>query len=138
MASKSGRAASVKIGNTLIAGLGTWTMSGISRDTIEDTAFGDEVKKYQFGMLDGGTISFNGNYDPSDPTGQNLLDDACKNASMFANDDLKLYIDNTSYFRVDTGGNILITKSRAITMDKNGLGTISFEAKVSGKAMILV
>lgn len=138
MGSKSGRIASVKLGTYTVAGLGVWSITGITRSMLDDTAFGDDVDKYQFGRLNGGTLSFSGNYDPVDATGQTLLDSAVKNASYFTGGDLKLYIDNTSYFTVDTGGNILMTKARAITMDKNGLGQISFEGQTSDGAMVLI
>jgi len=138
MASKPGFAAKVTMGTYNIAGMGTWSMDGVSRETIEDTAFGDTVKKYVFGFMDGGSLSFDGNYDPEDSTGQAILNSACKNASVLGSGSIRLYIDNTSYWTVESGGELLVTKANAITMDKNGLGKISFTAKVSGAAMELV
>lgn len=138
MASKSGFAAKVTMGTYTIAGMGTWSMDGLSRETIEDTAFGDTVKKYVFGFMDGGSLSFDGNYDPSDATGQAILNSACKNASVLGSGSIRLYIDNTSYWTVESGGELLVTKANAITMDKNGLGKVSFSAKVSGAAMALI
>lgn len=139
MASKSGRSvAGVKLGTYVVAGQGIWTFSGMTRTVLDDTAFDTTVDKYQFGRLNGGTITFSGNYDPADTTGQNLLDSAVKNASYFTGGDLKIYIDNTSYFTVDTGGNIMMTKARAITMDKNGLGQCSFEGQTSNGVMVLI
>ena len=138
MASKSGFAASVKLDSSTIAGMATWTMSGLSRETIEDTAFGDTVKKYVFGFMDGGELSFDGNYDPTDSTGQAILNSACENASALGPDSIKLYIDNTSYWTVASGGELLVTKASNVTMDKNGLGKVSFTAKVSGAAMELI
>ena len=138
MASKSGFAASVKLGTYTIAGMGTWSMDGVSRETIEDTAFGDSVKKYVFSFMDGGSLSFDGNYDPSDSTGQAILNSACVNASVLGSGSIRLYIDNTSYWTVASGGSLLVTKANAITMDKNALGKISFSAKVSGAAMVLI
>ena len=138
MASKSGFAAKVTMGTYTIAGMGSWSMDGVSRETIEDTAFGDTVKKYVFGIMDGGTLSFEGNYDPSDSTGQTVLDSACKNASLLGSGSIRLYIDNTSYWTVASNGQLLVTKANAISMEKNGLGKISFSAKVSGAAMVLI
>ena len=138
MASKSGFAASVKMSTTTIAGMGTWNMDGLSRETIEDTAFGDTVKKYVFGFMDGGSLSFDGNYDPADSTGQAILNSACVNASVLGPGSIRLYIDNTSYWTIASGGQLLVTKANAITMEKSGLGKISFTAKVSGAAMELI
>ena len=53
-----------------VAELGEWSISGISRNMIDFTAFGDETAKYKPGMLDPGTITFNGWYDATDSTGQ--------------------------------------------------------------------
>lgn len=138
MASKSGFAAKVTMGTYTIAGMGSWSMDGVSRETIEDTAFGDTVKKYVFGMMDGGSLSFEGNYDPADSTGQAMLDSACKNASLLGSGSIRLYIDNTSYWTVPSTGSLLVTKANAISMEKNGLGKVSFSAKVSGAAMVLI
>jgi len=138
MASKSGFAAKVTLGTYTIAGMGTWSMDGVSRETIEDTAFGDSVKKYVFGFMDGGAISFDGSYDPADMTGQAILNSACVNASFLGSGSIRLYIDNTSYWTVGSGGYLLVTKANGITMDKNGLGKVSFNAKVSGVAMVLI
>lgn len=138
MASKSGFAAKVTLGTYLIAGMSTWNMDGYSRETIEDTAFGDSVKKYVFGFGSGGTISFNGNYDPADTTGQAILNSACVNASALGSGSIRLYIDNTSYWTVGNGGTLLVTKANGVTMEKSGLGQISFAAQVSGVAMVLI
>lgn len=138
MSSKSGFAAKVTMGTYTIAGMGSWSMDGLSRETIEDTAFGDTVKKYVFGFMDGGSLTFDGNYDPADSTGQAILNSACVNASALGSGSIRLYIDNTSYWTVASNGQLLVTKANAISMEKNGLGKISFSAKVSGAAMVLI
>jgi len=138
MASKSGFAAKVTMGTYTIAGMGTWSMDGVTRETIEDTAFGDTIKSFVFGFMDGGSLSFDGNYDPADSTGQDILNSACVNASALGSGSIRLYIDNTSYWTIGSTGELLVTKAKAITMDKNGLGKVSFSAKVSGSEMVLV
>lgn len=138
MAVKIGKLGKVTVGASTIAEMGTYTLSGFTRDALESTAFGDDVKEYTFGVADAGEISFNGNYDPTDTNGQLIVDSACLNGSVFTGGDLKFYIDSTSYLTVDTGGNILITKCRAVSMDKAGLGTIEFSGKISGKKMVVI
>ena len=133
-----GWSAKVCIGTATVSEIGQFSFSGVTRETIEHTSFGDTYRKYVFGFADGGEISFAGNWDPNDTTGQKILDSACINGSVFTGGDLRFYIDNTSYYTVDTGGNILITKSRAISLDKAGIGTTEFTGKVSGKALILI
>jgi len=138
MSVKIGKIAKVTIGVATVAEIGTYSLSGFSRDVLESTAFGDDIKEYTAGVADGGEVTFAGHYDPTDANGQLLVDSACRNASVFTGGDLKFYIDNTSYLTVDTGGNILITKCKAIAFDKAGIGTIDFTGKVSGRSMIVM
>ena len=129
----------VTIGTYKVLGAGKYSISGLSRKTIESSEFGDDIDKFEFGTADGGTISIaDCLYDPTDTTGQNLLDSACLNYSAFGSGDLRFYVNSTSYRTVASGGYILITKSHALESDRNGLGKCSFEGKVTGGAMVLV
>jgi len=151
MAVKVGHLGKVTFGSATIVGMGTWTISGITADQMESSAFGDNWKTYEFGMKDGGQISFNGFLDPADTTGQQVLQKANMDNTDLTS--LMLYIDNTSYYipsastsyfapgSLSTGqdgkvSHVNIT-SYDISMDKAGLPTISFTAKVSG-VMVLV
>ena len=137
MGSVGGRAAKVTYGSVLIAGLGEFSFSGFVPVMQEDTAFGDTVKKYMAaGINDPGTVSFSGNYDPTDTTGQTALDVLCAAGTGIPN--LYFYITATKYWSVDVGGLIFITKSNAVTMTKNGLGTVSFTGQVSAKPLVLI
>jgi hypothetical protein len=132
---KVGKLASVKYLGSKVAGMGTWSLSGFTRETLEDTEFGDDVKTFVFGLADGGTIDFNGLYDPADTT-QNALLGLILAGTVCATSMLQFFIDSTSYWMITSGGQILLTKAAAVSMDKSGLGQISFSAKCSG-AMIL-
>ncbi len=138
MAVRVGKLAKVTVGAATVAEMGTYSISGFTRDALDSTAFGDDVKEFTFGVGDAGEISFSGNYDPTDSTGQEVINSACENGSLFTGADLKFYVDSTSYLRVDTGGYILITKARTVGMDKSGLGTTEFSGKVSSKKFILI
>jgi len=135
MSTKKGLTGKVVLGTYKVAEMGVYTMSGLVNDILEDTELGDLVRSFDFGLQDGGTISFEGSFDPTDSTGQTLLDSACKNQSKLTN--LKLYIDNTSYYTIDTtgvtGASLLLTKCRSVSMEKAGIARVSFEAKVSGR-----
>lgn len=135
MSVKVGRLASVKKGTFVVAELGQWSLSGFQRDVLESTAFGDSIKRYEVGLGDYGTISFSGNYDPTDTNGQSVLATACKNATTIT--DLYFYIDAASYWKV-SGGSILLTKCDAVSFDKAGIGTVSFEGRITGGSMVLV
>lgn len=151
MGVKVGHLGKVTLGANTIVAMGTWSLSGITADQMESSAFGENWKTYEFGMKDGGQISFNGFLDPADTTGQQALQKAnIDNTDLTS---LRLYVDNTSYYEpcqstgyfapgsLSTGqdtvlSNINIT-SYDISMDKSGLATISFTGKISG-VMVLI
>jgi len=143
MATKSGRLAMVTLGANKINGLGTWTLGGFTREVIEEDSWDIDIKKKYFSVGDAGTITCSGLHDPADATGQVLLDSACLNSSAFSGgvnslSTLNFFVDASSYWTVDTGGHILITKCQSITAEKSGMVTVDFEAVVSGGAMIYV
>jgi hypothetical protein len=129
-----GRLAKVMYGSVTVAGIGTWSMSGFVPDLQEDTAFGDTVKKWvRAGIDDAGEVSFSGNYDPTDTAGQVALN-ALK-LSTVGLSNLYFYETTSTFWRVALGGEILLTKFNAVTMEKNALGKIDFAGKVSAQAM---
>jgi len=145
-----GKDCSVKLATNSIVLMGTWSLSGVNTDQLETTAFGNEWKTYEFGLKDGGTVSFSGLYDATDTTGQHELMEANVEATDLT--DIRLYINTTSYFvpnqtdgyfspTVTTGASteeshVNIT-SLNINSDKSGLVNIDFTGKVSG-VMVLV
>ncbi len=141
-----GKDGKVTLGANTVVGMGTWAIDGVTVEEFDSSAFGDTWKSFQYGMKDGGTVSFNGHYTPTDVTGQQML--MLANLYNSALTDLRLYIDNTSYFvpsqstsyfapgAYSTGmpgrvSSVTITTFN-IGLDKSGLGTISFTGKVSG------
>ena len=146
-----GKDGKVTLGANSVVGMGTWSLDGINVEEFDASAFGDEWKSFEYGMKDGGTVSFNGHYTPTDTTGQQMLHLA--NLYNSALTDLRCYIDDTSYYvpsqstsyfapgAYSTGmpGKVstLTITSYNIGLDKSGLGTINFTAKVSG-LMVLV
>lgn len=134
MASIGGRLAKVMYGSVVVAGMGTWSMSGFVPDIKEDTAFGDTVMKWkEAGIGDAGTFSFDGNYDPADTNGQVALNALADTGAELTN--LYFYESTSVFWRVGAGGALILDKFNAITMAKNDLGKISFSGKVSGKRM---
>jgi len=150
MGVKVGHLGKVTLGATTILGMGTWTISGVTADQLDSSVFGTNYKTFEFGMKDGGQITFNGLLDPADDTSQSLL----QKYNMDNTDvtDLRLYVDNTSYYEPnqttgyfnqtssageDTPVSHVNITSYDISQDKSALATISFTAKVSG-VMVLV
>ena len=137
MATKSGRIAKVQYNGNTVAGQGTWTLGGFTREVIEEDSWDLDIKKRYFSVGDGGTIAFSGLYDALDATGQNLINSCCLNSSL-TGVTLRFYVDNTSYWRPDTGADILITKCQSITMEKSSMGTVDFEGVMTTGAMIFL
>lgn len=150
MAKRIGNKCKVTLGSSIVVGMGTWTLNGVTADKIEVTAFGDDWKSYMFGLRDGGEISFDGFYDPDDVPGQ----DALRRSNLFNCNltNLRLYIDDTSYFTPcqTTGYFSPVVTSGAPTRpsyvnityydvkaDKANVAQCSFRATVSG-LMVLV
>lgn len=131
MGAINGSGGKVVLGSDTVAEIKEWSISGFEMGTLETTAFGDAIRKYiPDDTGEPGTISFSGNYDPTDTAGQDAIAALCKAGTTTT--DLKLYVDANSWWEVDSGGTIIVTKATAITLPRNGLGTISFEGKVSG------
>jgi len=134
MAARNGRLAKVMYGSVKIAGLSTWSMSGFTNPTLDDTEFGDTVQSFVFGgMGDPGTVTFEGFHDITDTTGQVALSAACIAGTELSN--LYFYETTTKYWAVAAGGKILPTKCDSITFEKASLATVSFEGKISGAVM---
>ena len=131
-----------------IAEMGEWSISGITRNMIDFTAFGDVTQKHKPGMLDPGTLTFSGWYDPTDTTGQQALITLLSSGTLIASSSssypnrLRLWTnDDTSfdgygYFQVSAGANcgVYITGMETGT-NKDGLCSVSFTAKITGNIM---
>lgn len=130
-----GRFAKVTLNGATIAELGSFTLSGYTVDPIEVTAFGDDAKDFIPGMGDPGTMELTGSYDPTDTAGQVALQTACDDGTELGPGVIKFFLDTINYLTPKTGGVIIITKSNAISMDKAGVGTVSFTGKLSGAAL---
>ena len=138
MAVLCGTNGKVMYGSVVVASQVEWSISGYTQAVTDiPTAFADTVKTYcAADSGDPGTISFNGNYDPTDTTGAVALDTVCQAGTSITN--LYLYANTSVFWRVSSGGEIFITKAQAITFPRNGVGSISFEGQVSKAAMELV
>ena len=135
MGTLSGRIASVRIVAVKVAGMGTWTLGGFTREVIEEDSWDLDIKKKYFSVGDAGTITFSGLHDPAD-AGQLTLGSACLGSSLFVSGDIRFYVDNTKYWTIAVGGTVMITKSHSITLEKSAMGTVDFEAVIEDGAMV--
>lgn len=129
----------ITVGTFTLLGASKYSISGLNRTTIDASEYGTGIDIFEFGSADGGTITISDvMYDPTDTTGQKLIDSACNNASKFGSGGLCFYVNSTSYKTVASGGFMLVTKAEVLESERNGLAKTSFEVKVSGAAMVLV
>ena len=150
MSIRVGKKCKVTLGANTVMQMGSWSYNGITSDQFDASVFGDNWKKYKFGMKDGGNIVVGGFYDPDDTTGQEELQQAnIENTDITT---VRLYVDNTSYLEpcqttgyfspsTTTGNDTELSHvnvtSYDINSDKSGLMGINFGMKVSG-VMVLV
>ncbi len=142
MGAIGGRKARVMYGGNTIANLEEFSINGVEVDLQETTSFGNTVKTYIRAGIDGaGTVSFRGNYDPTDTNGQVALNALRSSSLGFTNlyfyDQYGAGAAGTTYsfWRVASGGSIFITKFDNVTMSKNGIGKTDFAGQVSGAFM---
>ncbi len=152
MALLNGKNMKVTLGSDVVVGMGTWSINDGTVDEVDDTEFGDNFMTFVFGIHDGGTISFNGHHDPADVTAQELIRQAKNDDS--AMNTIRLYVDNTSYYtanRTTSYWSPANTSAAALSFpadlyitgcelggDKSGMGSISFDGKLSGGPMVLI
>jgi len=135
MAKISGKNGKVMYGSVVVAEMVSWSMSGVTMPTTKaPTAFGDTgmAVKEITDLPDAGTLEFTGNWDPSNAV-QKSLHTACAAGTHLTN--LYLYANTSTFWRVKSGGYIIVTKSQAVTLPRNNFGTISFSGDISTAEM---
>lgn len=137
MATFSGRNCTVRIGDTSVVGQGRWNMEGVSVDEIDTTAFGSTWKTFEAGMSDGGQITFDGYFDPTDTAGQVALIAANQAGTHITSGttSLRFYYSTGSYYTPCTTNpdSFLMITNYSVSADKSDIVRVSFTAKVSGK-----
>lgn len=135
MAKISGKGGKVMLGSVTLANITDWEIGGFTMATIKkDPAFGDTIAEYVAdGVGDPGTLSFSGNYDPADSTGQLAIQTTLAAGTEITN--LYLYANTSTFWRVASGGGILVTQADAITLPRSGIGKIKFAGQVTGAKM---
>ncbi len=141
-ATLSGSFSKVTLGATSkVLGASKYSLSGMTRKTVDVSEFGVDVDIFEFASADGGTISLSDvSYDPTDPE-QSTFVTNCQTGVKFINSTTsgpRFWINSTSYFTIGTSGTILMTSAGKIDQDRNGVAKTSFDGKVSGAFMYLV
>ena len=127
--------AKVALGIRKIVGMGNWSFPGFTTTMIDDAEFEDEFTHVAPGIGSYGTITFNGNYDPTDHNGQAELYTAWRAKTKIT--DLRLYLSKSEqYWTPDTvadaSSGVYIETFGAVTFDRADLGKIAFTARVNG------
>lgn len=135
MSKISGKSGKFMYGSVVVANITEWSMSGFSFSKIKkDPAFNDTVAEYVLDdILEPGTISVKGNYDPDDSAGQTALESAAEAGLGFTN--LYLYETANRFWRVGSGGEILVEQCQGITLPRSGFASFALSAQVSGAKM---
>ena len=131
-----------------VAEMGTWSISGPNRNLIEVSAFGDTVARQEIGTLTGQTITFDGYYDGTDAEMRTIVTSLssrtpirCSTIGGLFPANLRLYtnvaddLPGAGYWALSTAGTTTATiyiTGMELGQSKDGLGTISFTAAVSG------
>jgi len=146
--SKPGSACKVTLGANTILGIGSWSITGGSYASLDDTAFGDDSTQIMRGIRTGGNVSFSGKYKKDDTTGQEMIKTAYWAKSDLTT--LRFYVDDSSYYTPNSttgagGGlpaetqvsHIKIMAEPNFTADINNLITVDFTGVLDG-AMRLI
>lgn len=122
---KMGRYARVKLGTVTILNLASWDLN-MATDELDASVFGTGWGATMPGMQKW-TVAVAGLYDPSDVTGQNVVESAKRNGTKLTN--IRFYVDETSYFvpdvTEDSDAGAYIT-GYTIKQDKSGLAQLTF------------
>ena len=134
--------------NMTIAEMGSWSISGPTRNMVEISAFGDKTGRQELGTLTAQTMTFDGFYDGTD-TGMTAIIQALSSAGPIACSTagstyparLQLWAQNDNtrdgygWWALSTAGTttakIYIT-GMELGQSKDGIGTISFTAAAVG------
>ena len=132
-----GKDCKVTLGANKVLGMGTWTMGGVSTDLLEATELGDNWKRFELGLKDGGEVSFSGFYDKTDTTGQDALRTANELGTSIT--DVRFYVSASSYWTPTTTNPLssCLCTSWSIGAEKAGLVTAEFGLKVDGKLELI-
>ena len=136
---KTGVLSGVYIGANKVLGVSKFTISGEAAKLLAADEFGYAVdNKIPDGTVDPGTITIPDVLrDPTDTTGQNLLDAQVASGVGYGPDEIKFMRDATSYYTVDTGGKIYVVKGAGGGMDRSGLEKTSYEFQISGALLVI-
>jgi len=102
----SGRFQKVTLGpTTKILGAGTYTISGMTRRTVDAGEFGVDVDVFEYDSSDGGTISLGSClYDPTDVpqnTLRSAVEDSVKLGPSLLTSGIRFWINSSSYWTME-------------------------------------
>ena len=134
----------------VVAEMGSWSITGPTRNMIEVSAFGDTVPRQEITTLTGQTITFEGYYDGTSTAMLSLVATLSagtpiypstefagypSHLSLWAQDDITL--PGYGHWAFSTNGTtvldgLIYMTNMELGQSKDGVGTISFTAAVEG------
>jgi len=135
MAKISGDGGKFMYGSVVVAEIEEWSITGFQQTTTKSgTVFGQTIAHYEpIDAQEPGKINFKGFHDPSDSTGQEAIATAAKLKTQFTN--LYLYENTNTFWRIGTGGYIIVEQCDAVTMPRTNYATITFSGQASDALM---
>lgn len=118
---------------TTIVHLNKWGADGFKRETTEVVEFGQDEKEYLVGLIDYGSITMSGYFDPTGSGQSDLLEMFNDGTTVTT---IRFYYNTTDYMEPDTAANpdsgFLVTSYGPIDVDASGVPTVSFTLKITG------
>ena len=124
-----------------ILGAGKYSLSGLTRKTIDASEFGVDYDIFEWGSADGGTSTLSDVLFDQTNQEQMTLNNAVVNQTKLirsTTSGIRFWLNSTSYMTIGSSGQILMTKAYAVEADRSGLSKCSFEGKVSGDYMVII
>jgi len=134
----------------VVGEMGSWSITGPTRNVIEVSAFGDTIPRQEITTLTGQTITFEGYYDGTSTAMASLITALSAGAPIYASQlmaaypcHLSLWAQNDAtlpgygHWALTTDGStaqdgLIYMTNMELGQSKDGVGTISFTAAVEG------
>ena len=133
---KSGKLFRVMIGTYFVVNIENYSLSGFVNEIITHGSLEKAVIGKDYGIGDSGSVELVGNYDPSDTTGQGIIESAGLNQSKLTDMYFALDVSGTSKFvpdvTADSSACALVSKCRAVDASMSAVAKIAFTVELGG------
>ena len=136
MSVQTGYKGKVTILADTVAQMGVWNISGMANTMLDKSKLEDTFNTYEYGRGDGGTVTFNGNYDPDDAAGQAAIITAYTTKAKLATILLYYGSGDGDLWLCPEDVSCLVETLDGPSVDESDIGKIGFTLKVDGGFLI--